>query len=306
MVLIIVSGCDSGGEVSSDSDDSGKPQDAGSSDADADADASGDTDASIEYECEGECPEHMVEVPGMCACIDSYEFTNEEYLNFLNSRKSNECDGYMCRHMGLESDHIYNMYEAVTEDKEPEYITGEDIVQVSDEKFEMLEGVGQFPAGYITYYGAEAACRWKGKRLCPVEIWYAACSHDGEWHYPYGGNTGGVDSYPGFLHDYVRDNCNTGGYGYTSRVGTFPDCEGGYSNIFDMVGNLEEWSERTNEDKYFLLGGNHGTNTAEDGEPDNGAGCLFNGKIEIGGSGTGPGEVGGPVVGFRCCVMGNP
>jgi len=308
-LMILTNGCESGRNDNSDSDDdAGISQDAGSSDsdADADADASGDTDASIEYECEGECPEDMMEVPDMCACIDSYEFTNEEYLDFLNSRKSNECDGYMCRYMGLESDHISNLYETISEDENPDYITGEDIVEVSDGEFEMLEGVGQFPAGYITYYGAEAACNWKGKRLCPVEIWYAACSHGEQWHYPYGGTTGGVGSYAGFLYDYVQDNCNTGGCGYTSKVGTFPDCEGGYSGIFDMTGNVSEWAERTAVGEFFELGGNHYTNNAEDGEPDNGAGCYFHGREKVAWDGIEPENGAASFVGFRCCVMGNP
>ena len=292
--------CSSGTGSPINSKDAGNsPQDAGNSDSDADA------DYEIDYTCGDDCPPDMVDVPGMCACIDAYEYTIENFAAFLNDRGHNECDGFYCRMMGFEVTYITNMYESINNGDTPEYIVAEAIKDIDGGLFQVTDGLEDFPVGLVTWYGANRACRWEGKRLCPRDVWYAACSHGGKYHYPYGGTTGGVDSEGGFYKDYVPDNCNTGGYGYTSQVGTFPDCEGGYDGIFDLAGNVEEWINLTADGKYILVGGSHNTNTAEDGEPENGAGCIFNGLNIIAEDGDVPGNSIDYDSGFRCCVMGN-
>ena len=299
--MILTTGCESGRNDNSDSDDdAGTSQDAGSSDADADA------DYEIDYSCGDDCPQDMVEVPGMCACIDSYEYSIESFAEFLNDRGNNDCDGFLCMRMEIEGTYITNLYEMVHEGEPLEYIRDEAIKEIDGGTFQLTNGLENFPVGLVTWYGADRACRWEGKRLCPQDVWYAVCSRGGEYHYPYGGTTGGVGSEGGFYEDYIPDNCNTGGGYSTAKVGTFVDCEGGYPGIFDMAGNIEEWVEVTEDGKYMRLGGHYSTNTAEDGEPDNGAGCVFNGLNIISEDGDIPSNKDGSSSGFRCCVMGNP
>jgi formylglycine-generating enzyme required for sulfatase activity len=99
----------------------------------------------------------------------------------------------------------------------------------------------------VTWCDAFAYCRWAGKRLCgaidgggPVPYqtpnateneWLFACTGGGTRTYPYG-------------QDYVPDRCNVDHHdgGDLAAVGSFPACQGGFDDIFDMSGNAREWT----------------------------------------------------------------
>ena len=106
---------------------------------------------------------------------------------------------------------------------------------------------GTFAIGCVDWCDARAFCAWAGKRMCgrkgggtvpdsglndaTKSEWYAACSGGGETAYPYGDT-------------YVDDACNTSGNaGEVIAVGSYPSCQGGFSGIYDMVGNAEEWED---------------------------------------------------------------
>lgn len=303
--LMVSVGCSTEQDDQSEQDGS---IDDGSSTVDSSSEGGEDDDAgyTIDYHCDDDCPSRMIIIPGQCACIDAYEYSNSNYSVFLNENGENTCNDYLCRLMGVESTYITNLYEFVHEGEQMEYIIDEAIKETDGGVFKVTEGLEDFPVGLVTWYGANMACRWEGKRLCPREVWYAACSHGGEWHYPYGGTTGGVDSASGFYQDYIPGNCNTGGGYSPAQVGTFIDCEGGYPDIYDMAGNNEEWVDVSSSGEYVLVGGSYDTNTAEDGEPDNGAGCRFNGINIIAENGDIPANRIDYDSGFRCCVIGKP
>jgi len=101
------------------------------------------------------------------------------------------------------------------------------------------------PISCIDWCDAAGFCAWAGKRMCgrvgggtvpeseaddpEKSEWFAACSANDTVALPYG-NT------------WDPDACNTvGNGGNVLGVGLFPDCNGGYDGIFDMVGNAEEW-----------------------------------------------------------------
>ncbi len=122
-----------------------------------------------------------------------------------------------------------------------------------------------FPMTCIDWCDAAAYCTWAGKHLCgrkgggtvpladvddpTASEWYAACSADGTLAFPYG--------------DTFQDTfCNT--FGNASDVigsGWFPDCEGGFPGLLDMLGNVEEWEDACEitadsaGDNCFLRGG---------------------------------------------------
>jgi formylglycine-generating enzyme required for sulfatase activity len=155
---------------------------------------------------------------------------------------------------------------------------------------------GSAPVGFVDWCDAFAYCAFKGKRLCgkvgggPAAIdafadagqdeWFAACSHadDGQHLYPYG-NT------------FDASTCNVGGGG-RAPVGSLPDCVGGYPGLFDMSGNVQEWS-----------------NSCQDGGPDAAAdSCrLRGGTFQSAATATCPRDAKDlrsttlERIGFRCC-----
>lgn len=249
----------------------------------------GDTDT-IE-----ECPAGMVEIPRLDACVDGFEYTNAEFAEFLNDH-GNDCGEAVCRIMG-ELSHHRNVagYESV------------DFTESDGGVVEMAEGVGDNPVSWVTWYGARDACLWEGKTLCPWEVWYAACSQDGIWHFPYGGTTGGVDDLWGYVEDFEANICNDHGTVGDSPVGYLSDCEGAYDGLFDMAGNIAELGGSFDLSvAYTGMGGAYlSFFGGDDGSPSAGAGCYFP-QYESGVSEMSTDDpdlllYSGAPVGFRCC-----
>ena len=238
-----------------------------------DADADADTDTDADSDTDGECPADMVEIPGFDACIDSYEYTNSKFLEFLNDH-GNDCGEAECRRMGEESQHGFNAYEVCFSGTGADMVSVRDFTQEGD-GYVMASDVGDFPVGWVTWYGARDACLWEGKTLCPWDLWYAGCSHGGEWHFPYGGTTGGVDDKDGYFEDWEGCACKDYHSYCNVEVGAFLDCEGGYDGLFDMAGNLAEWGGTVELNGFWMgMGGDHSTIYGNDDGPWAGAGCL--------------------------------
>jgi formylglycine-generating enzyme len=105
------------------------------------------------------------------------------------------------------------------------------------------------PITCIDVCDARAYCTWKGRRLCgrigggklfaedgadpEVSEWFRACTEAGVRAYPYG-------------ETFEAESCKTSatpGGGNPVEVRTFVDCEGGYTGLFDMSGNVQEWED---------------------------------------------------------------
>ncbi len=97
---------------------------------------------------------------------------------------------------------------------------------------------GDRPATCVDWCDAQAYCQWAGKELCKGEweepeedMWYLACSNNRRLNYPYG------DEFDPFA-------CNGFSMGVEapSPVGAFTSCEGGKEHLWDMSGNVIEWT----------------------------------------------------------------
>lgn len=137
----------------------------------------------------------------------------------------------------------------------------------------------------VDFCDAEAYCRFAGKRLCragstarAAEEWVAACTRGGEQEFPYG------DS-------FVPNACNGTELELagTVPVGSLSSCEGGYADLFDLVGNVSEWVDdcagTARNDFCATLGG----------------GWWLEQEISCRTRQTFAREIGGVFMGFRCC-----
>ena len=140
---------------------------------------------------------------------------------------------------------------------------------------------GAVPQAYISRDEAEGACSEAGKRLCIEDEWRTACSGPSATQYPYGNvedpqacNTHGVgplgELFPNYgtaLYDVrvMNDPSLDALPGTVAPSGTYAACTNAFG-VFDMVGNLHEW---TAESKGAFRGGYY-LDTH-----DNGDGCAY-------------------------------
>ena len=108
-------------------------------------------------------------------------------------------------------------------------------------------GFEQYPVTNVNWCQAYAFCAWAGKRLCgqigggalspqssanaSLSQWLDACSLGGTRAYPYG-NT------------FDQNVCGGGGSGSQRElVKQRPGCVGGVPGLYDMSGNVWEWTD---------------------------------------------------------------
>jgi formylglycine-generating enzyme required for sulfatase activity len=107
---------------------------------------------------------------------------------------------------------------------------------------------GADPWTELSWVEANDACEAAGKRLCSAEEWMTACMgpHVGEeTTYPYGAT-------------YGDESCNgqESGIGRARPTGSLEGCEGGYPGLFDMSGNVEEYTSTCEGFQCHYHGGN--------------------------------------------------
>lgn len=120
---------------------------------------------------------------------------------------------------------------------------------------------GVVPQGYIGAPQAEKACHAAGKRLCQPVEWRVACSGRDGTTYPYGptkeaGKCHDSGKSPmlayhadtmsrGWGQTELNDPRNNALEGGLAKTGAYPDCVTD-AGLYDMVGNLSEWTADTN------------------------------------------------------------
>jgi len=160
------------------------------------------------------------------------------------------------------------------------YVGGADVCV---DKYEASEGsagealsvANATPWVGVTQGEAASACAAAGRRLCERDEWEAACQGNAGNEFPYGDT-------------YEPESCNGADQHLSAAVptGSMTDCEGGYSGLFDLSGNVSEWTATCT-----------GTNCRHNGGAfsgrQNSLGC--NDGATVAGTST------GLVLGFRCC-----
>ena len=147
------------------------------------------------YEFEDEFPQHTVYLDAYY--IDKFEVTNTQFEAFVNATG----------------------YRTLAEQK------GE----LNTWRAAYAPGMENYPVVWMSWYDADAYCKWAGKRL-PTEA---------EWEKAARGNLGRIFPW-GNDWDPKKANCGEAGYGHTMPVGSFPDGFS-YYGARDMAGNVWEW-----------------------------------------------------------------
>jgi hypothetical protein len=141
------------------------------------------------------------------------------------------------------------------------------------DKYEWPDSEGAVPRAFVNHKEAEDSCRSAGKRLCTAAEWEEACQGPDRDPYPYGAR--------------YRENDCPAKEAQASRSGRFPVCRS-YYGVYDMAGNLWEWTSTPAPDSdFFMVAGGNWTTGNE-------ATCRL-AKYSF------YPAVRYPFVGFRCC-----
>jgi sulfatase modifying factor 1 len=153
------------------------------------------------------------------------------------------------------------------------------------------------PVVGVDWCDAAVFCAWAGKRLCGAvgggkaswdepedgdgDMWYRACTNAGMLPYPYGTS-------------YDPGSCNGGDAGHDAllAVGSLASCEGGVAGLYDMSGNVWEWTDACAAD-----GGDAGTECRRRG----GSRYSDADNLRCGVDSARARGVRDNAVGFRCC-----
>lgn len=128
-----------------------------------------------------------------------------------------------------------------------------------------MNAKGKLPQAYISRDEAEAACVLSGKRLCGDDEWLRACKGKGGQAWPYGrervpgrcndrgtssfnllfGRDGEAPPQSEYTFDHLNDPRLNQAKGTLARSGAHARCKSG-DGVFDLVGNLHEWTADPN------------------------------------------------------------
>jgi len=220
--------------------------------------------------------------------MDVYEVTNEQFVKFLNDTRPPEGIGgkrwnWLVIRNDLELQERYTWWPT-------------EIIYEND-KYVALEGNKHHPVITVSWYAADAYCKWAGKRL-PTEAEWEKAARGGlaKARFPWG------DEIPtgGLVFDKVwRDNMVPAP---TGEVGNY--YPNGYG-LYDMAGNVWEWVSDWFDPTYYS------TSPAEDpkGPPSGelkvlrgGAWHNFAMGLRVGVRNTEYPMSTGDGVGFRCAM----
>lgn len=123
------------------------------------------------------------------------------------------------------------------------------------DKYEWPNKVGEKPAVFVNWYEAKRLCGSVGKRLCQRSEWTLACEGPKRAPYPYGWqrlpspcNVGRPVEEPDAdkLIDPRTRESEIARLWQADPIGSHPNCVSAFG-AFDMVGNVDEWTDNSEE-----------------------------------------------------------
>ncbi len=184
------------------------------------------------------CPADMVQIGTQLVCVDRFEAT---------IYGSPSCTGV--QYGQLSDDYPAGFPDLVESANCTGTCWGSTVVAPSVDLYACsLAGVR--PSRLLSWYPAQRACENVSKRLCSGTEWYDACRRGSDdLLYPYDN-----------AYDGSACNGQDVAIGDTVPTATFAACEGGYPLVFDMSGNVAEWtSECSGIPSCEVRGGSYGS-----------------------------------------------
>jgi formylglycine-generating enzyme required for sulfatase activity len=161
-----------------------------------------------------EQPVHKVKISGFY--IGKYEVTNREFVEFLNA-KGNQFEHNV---LWINTDgHWRNLKCRINE---------------KDGKFFVDKAYEYYPVNFVSWYGANAYCKWKGGRL-PTEA---------EWEYI-------VKKYP-----LIKDSIDTHSWhsaNSNNQIHKIAQAKPNILGIYDLLGNLWEWCADWYDNRFYEI-----------------------------------------------------
>ena len=166
-----------------------------------------------------ETPQHNVTVNGFW--IDQTEVTNTQFAQFLNT--ADAASDMLSTWIDLDSDYSQ--------------------VGLYNGQYEARSGMASTPVVWVTWYGADAYCRWAGGRLPTEEEWEYAARGPESLIYPWG------NSFIGSSLNFCDKNCprdwrnndHDDGYSMAAPGGSYPSGQS-WMGALDLAGNVAEWT----------------------------------------------------------------
>lgn len=174
-----------------------------------------DTESARNMDADGEHFDLTPEMPQFDLFVPSFYIsvfavTNEQFARFLSERQPSSA---------LFDLWVYTVAHVAKPDRQ-------------NERYRVEPGFERHPAIHVTWFGADAYCRWAKLRL-PTEIeWEKAARGTDARLFPWGNNW-----HDGFVRSHRRERGEP-----TALVDEYPQGRSPYG-VFQMAGNVAEWCE---------------------------------------------------------------
>ena len=162
-----------------------------------------------------ESPEHKVFLDAYY--IDTYEVAASDYAEFLNA--VNNTKGYYL-------DNKYGML-------------------LYNGRFQPRPGLGSLPINNVNWNGANAYCRWKGKRLPTEAQWEKAARGTDKRIYPWG-NTPPTPERARYFQTWTEEVAHR----VMVPVSALPEGKSHFG-LYNMAGNVKEWVDDWYDREYY-------------------------------------------------------
>jgi len=167
---------------------------------------------------EGEKPVHRITVSDFR--MGMYEITNEEYCSFLNAYEEQQ----KAESSYIELNEVYANEKCRIVKKETGYT--------------VEPGYEKYPVCNVSWYGADAFCKWAGGRLPTEAEWEYAARRADKKNIPYSGSE--VLDSVGWYQENSERKIHPTGLKKPNKLG-----------LYDMSGNLYEWCSDRYKKSYY-------------------------------------------------------